>query len=130
MELTCRMGMNGWQEPHQLLWRGSMKNIVLALLLAASAAFAQMNISTGSISGTIVDPSWQVIPGAAVTLTFELNGEIRSTTTNNTGDFSFLALVEGPYTVRVQAQGFRQFVKSNNMVTAGARVALGSVRME
>jgi hypothetical protein len=81
-----------------------MKNIAFALLLAASAAFAQMNISTGSISGTVNDPSGQSIPGALVTLTFELNGETRSMTTSASGDFSFQALVEGQYSVRVQAQ--------------------------
>ena len=107
-----------------------MKNIALALLLAASVALAQMNISTGSISGTVVDPSGQVVPGAIVTLTFELNGEVRSVTTSATGDFSFLALVEGAYSVRVQAQGFRQFLKTNNVVTAGARLAMGSIQLE
>jgi hypothetical protein len=107
-----------------------MKNIALALLLAASAAFAQMNISTGSITGTVTDPSGQVIPGALVTLTFELNGEMRTATTSPTGDFSFLALGEGAYTVRVQSKGFRQFEQRNNVVTAGARLALGSLQLE
>ncbi len=107
-----------------------MKNVALVLLLAASVAFAQMNISTGSISGTVTDPSGQVIPNAAVTLVFELNGEVRSMTTSVSGDFNFQALVEGAYTVRVQAQGFRQFVKTNNVVTAGARIAMGSVQLE
>jgi Carboxypeptidase regulatory-like domain len=107
-----------------------MKNIALALLFAASAAFAQMNIATGSITGTVTDPSGQVIPGALVTLTYELNGEVRNATTSPAGDFSFLALVEGAYTVRAQAKGFRQFEQKNNVVTAGARLALGSVQLE
>ncbi|HLK63118.1 MAG TPA: carboxypeptidase-like regulatory domain-containing protein [Bryobacteraceae bacterium] len=107
-----------------------MKNIALALLFLASSAFAQMNISTGSISGTVIDPSGQVIPNAAVTLTFELNGEVRSMTSSPTGDFSFQALVEGPYSVLVQSQGFRQLLKTHIMVTAGARVSLGSVQLE
>jgi len=107
-----------------------MKNIVVLALVFACAALAQMNIATGSMSGTVTDPSGQVIPGAAITLTFELNGEVRSTTTDATGNFSFPALVEGPYTVKVQAQGFRQFIKRNNEVTAGARLALGSLQLE
>jgi hypothetical protein len=106
-----------------------MKNIFLQLLLA-SAALAQMNIATGSLSGTVTDPSGQVIPGASVTLIFELTGDVRTMVTNSSGDFSFQALVEGPYTVRVQAQGFRQFERRNNVLTAGARVALGSLEME
>src|ERR1700722_3416218 len=109
---------------HALLWRGSMKNIALALLFAASSAFAQMNIATGSISGTVTDSSGQVIPSALVTLTYELNGEIRTMTTTPSGNFSFPALVEGAYTVRALAKGFRQFQQKGNMGTAGARVAL------
>ena len=69
-----------------------MKNIALALLLAASSAFAQMNIATGSISGTVTDSSGQVIPSALVTLTYELNGEIRTMTTTPSGNFSFPVL--------------------------------------
>ena len=79
-----------------------MKNVVLLLLLAASLAMAQMNISTGSISGTVADSSGQIIPGALVTLTYEFNGEVRTQTTNSTGDFIFPALVEGSYTVRLR----------------------------
>jgi hypothetical protein len=106
-----------------------MKNIVLALLFA-SVALAQMNIATGSLSGTVIDPSGKVIPGAAVTLIFELNGEVRTATTGASGDFSFPALVERSYTVRVEAPGFRQFIRTSNVVTAGARVALGSIQLE
>ena len=98
-----------------------MKNIALALLFAASLAHAQMNIATGSITGSVTDSSGQTIPGALVTLTFELNGEVRTMTTNASGDYSFQALVEGAYTVRAQAKGFRQFEKRGNEVTAGAR---------
>src|SRR5580692_1201138 len=101
-----------------------MKNVALALLLAASVAFAQMNIATGSISGTVTDSSGQVIPGALVTLTYELNGEVRTATSNGSGDYSFQALVEGAYSVRAQAKGFRQLEKRGNMVTAGARVSI------
>jgi hypothetical protein len=101
-----------------------MKNIALALLFAASLAHAQMNIATGSITGSVTDSSGQTIPGALVTLTFELNGEVRTMTTNASGDYSFQALVEGAYTVRAQAKGFRQFEKRGNEVTAGARLSI------
>src|SRR5207253_11250248 len=53
-----------------------------ALLLALSA-FAQQG-STGAIMGTVSDPSGQVVPGAAVKVISELNGEERATNTNET----------------------------------------------
>src|SRR5258708_5730922 len=77
----------------------------LALIFALSA-YAQQG-STGSIAGTVADPSGQVVPGATVKLTFELNGEERTTTSNEGGDFFFGALTPGAYTVRIDAAGFR-----------------------
>ena len=79
--------------------------VIVRALLSAISASAQ--VLTGSLSGTVMDPSGQVIPGAAVRVTNELNGEERSGTTNETGDFAFQALVAGTYTIRVEAQGFR-----------------------
>src|SRR5438270_841786 len=66
-------------------------------LLVASSVFAQQ-ASTGSISGTVIDPSGQVIPGATVKITSELNRESRSGTTNETGDYFFGAVDPGVYT--------------------------------
>src|SRR5438552_3148691 len=100
----------------------------LAFFVSVSA-FAQQG-STGSIAGTVTDPSGQLVPGATVKLTSELNGEERSTTTNDTGDFYVGALVPGPYTVRVEAAGFRPFEqKGNNLLSAG-RLALGKLALE
>src|SRR5882672_1374350 len=79
--------------------------IVLVLMLAAVVSAQQG--STGTIAGTVSDPSGQAIPGAKVRLTFELNGEERAEVTNETGDFFFGALTAGLYTVRVEATGFR-----------------------
>jgi hypothetical protein len=107
----------------------SMRKLALVIgmaLLFAMAAFAQ----TGSISGTVMDPTGQVIPGAIVKLTFELNGEERSGTTSEVGDFNFPALVPGEYTIRVDAPGFRPLERKHNVVLAAGRLALGSLQLE
>src|ERR1041385_6779721 len=95
---------------------------VVALWFAVSA-FAQQ-ASTGSIAGTVTDPSGQVVPAASVRLTFELNGEQRNTATNETGDFFFGALAPGAYTVHVDAKGFRTLEQKGNILAASARLAL------
>jgi hypothetical protein len=103
-------------------------SILLALMLAAIVSAQQG--STGTITGTVVDPSGQIIPGAKVKLTFELNGEERSEVTNETGDFFFGALVPGSYTVRVEAPGFRPREQKGNILAAAARLALGKLQLE
>ena len=73
-----------------LMRNRSVLSIGLAALCAASV-FAQ----SSSLSGTVGDPSGKVIPGAAVKLTYELNGDIRSAVTDENGDFVFTALRAG-----------------------------------
>ena len=76
------------------------------MLMLTMSAYAQQG-STGSIAGTVADPSGQVVPKATVKVTSELNGESHTTVTNESGDFFFGAIVPGAYTVRVDAPGFR-----------------------
>jgi hypothetical protein len=100
----------------------------LALILPA-AVFAQQG-STGSIAGTVSDPSGQVVPGATVKLTSELNGESRTVLTNESGDFFFGAVTPAAYTVRVEASGFRPLEQKGNIVAASGRLALGKIQLE
>lgn len=86
--------------------------------------------STGTVTGTVLDPSGQIVPGAKVKLTFELNGEDRAEVTNESGDFFFGALVPGAYTIRIDAPGFRPLEQKNNMVVASGRLALGRLQLE
>src|SRR5258706_6268741 len=100
----------------------------LALLLTMSAHAQQS--STGSIAGTVADPSGQVVPKATVKITSELNGESRTAETSETGDFFFGAIAPGAYTVRVEAAGFRPIEQKGNMVLSSARLALGKMALE
>jgi hypothetical protein len=92
----------------------------LALLLAAApGAFAQ--ISTGNIYGKVTDESGAVLPGAVVTLGGELGA--RSTTVGSQGDFRFLNLDKGRYTVTVNMAGFGTVNRQLN-VTTGENVTV------
>ncbi len=81
---------------------------VLAVLLALpGTTYAQR--MTGELSGSVVDASGGVIPGADVTVTNEASGAVRRSVTNSDGFFAFAALPAATYTVTVQMQGFNSY---------------------
>ena len=108
-----------------------MKSFVIVIglsLLVATTAPAQ--ITSGLISGSLIDSSGLAIPGAQVKLISEVNGEERSGSTNAEGDFAFPGLAPGAYTVRIEAAGFRQLERKGNIVLAAGRLALGRLQLE
>ncbi len=68
---------------------------------------AQTTISTGSIVGTITDPTGAVVPGAKITITSKETGQSISLASTTTGTYNSGALLPGEYTVRVEAKGFK-----------------------
>jgi protocatechuate 3,4-dioxygenase beta subunit len=72
---------------------------LVVLLLAAAPAAAQ---NTGTISGTIIDNTGQVVPGATLTLISEATSDSRTTTSGSRGEFAFRAIEPGSYTVKVE----------------------------
>ena len=88
----------------------------------------QVQTVSGSLSGTVVDPSGNVVPAVGVKLLSERTGEERTATTNETGDFVFPALQPGTYTVTVEVAGFRPLKKTGNLLSAGnLALIVGSV---
>jgi hypothetical protein len=102
---------------------------LLALMLAP-VILAQTTISTGSIQGTVTDPSGAFVSGAKVTIRNAGTNQAIQATTNSTGTFASGALLPGQYTVRIEAQGFktselRVLVQVNTTAAANARLSLG-----
>jgi hypothetical protein len=77
---------------------------VLLSLGAASCTFAQ---STGSIRGTVTDPTGAAIANASVTATSTATGTVRTITTNESGIYVFPNLPIGSYTLKISASGFQ-----------------------
>src|SRR5207247_5879935 len=100
-----------------------VRSAVAALVIASPAA-AQ---DTGVVSGTVVDSSGQVVPGATVTLTNENTRDLRTLTSNERGDFSFRAVTPGSYTVKVELTGFRSIERRNNIVNASSQLDGGKL---
>ena len=82
--------------------------LTLAVLTASSiAVYAQTTVSTGSIQGTVTDPSGALVAGAKVTITNKSTARVINATTTSAGAYTSGALTPGDYTVRVEAKGFK-----------------------
>ena len=81
--------------------------VALCFTILGSVAMAQTTISTGSIQGTVVDPSGAVVSGAKVIVSNRSTGQSITTSTNSSGVYTSGALNPGNYVVRVEAQGFK-----------------------
>ncbi|MGH9633116.1 MAG: carboxypeptidase regulatory-like domain-containing protein, partial [Bryobacteraceae bacterium] len=100
--------------------------IYLASTLAATTLLAQ---TAGRITGTVVDPTQNVVVGAEITLINEGTGQTSATQSNNTGAFIFPNALAGTYTVRVQAPGFSVLERSRQVLNAGESLALGDLEL-
>jgi hypothetical protein len=88
---------------------------------------AQTTISTGSIVGSVTDPSGAVIPNAVVTITNTATGQTTRVTTTSAGTYASGALLPGTYNVSVTSQGFKTTVVRTVVqvgVTSSANIAL------
>jgi hypothetical protein len=81
--------------------------LVVLLLVSPALMRAQTTISTGSIQGTIVDPTGAVVAGAKVTIADNSTGQVITQTTGSAGTYASGALIPGNYRVRVEAKGFK-----------------------
>jgi hypothetical protein len=94
--------------------------LVVAVLLGVSAGSALAQAGYGGLSGTVTDATNAVIQNASVTLT-GVNGENRSSKTDDSGVYLFTALpVGGGYTVTVSAKGFETAKVTDLSTTVGA----------
>src|SRR5258708_37230900 len=60
----------------------------LCILFSAASVLAQTTISTGSIVGTVTDPSNAVVGGAKVLITNKGTNQVVTTTTTSSGAFN------------------------------------------
>ncbi|MEO7142491.1 MAG: carboxypeptidase-like regulatory domain-containing protein, partial [Bryobacteraceae bacterium] len=99
-----------------------------AILITAGWVFAQVG-GTGSIGGTVTDPSGASVSNATVTATNVATGVQTTHGTNDAGLFVLSLLPAGVYRVTVKATGFQTLSQENVAVDALATVAL-SLRLQ
>ena len=91
--------------------------LTLAFCMLSMPAAAQTG-STGTIQGTVFDPSGSAVPGATVTARNNQTGVSTKAVATKTGYFSIPLLIPGVYSVTVNASGFQTLVQNNVVVDA------------
>ena len=79
---------------------------------------------TGSIAGTVLDPSGSVLPKATVVIHRATGSSTRQAISDSQGRFSVDALSPGTYTAEITAQGFASNVRSGLLVVAGQQLSI------
>src|SRR5208337_3616877 len=97
----------------------------LAFLLICDTGTIRLHSqsSTGTIQGTVTDPSGQAMQGAHVAVVTESN-VVQRLVTGGDGKFVATGLPADTYTVEVSATGFSTQIRHDVVVAAGATVSL------
>jgi len=90
-------------------------------------------VTTATLSGTIVDPTGAVVPKAQIVLASESTGATRTVVSNREGVFSFSAVPSGDFDLTVTAKGFELYTQTgihldpqDNRVLREIKLTVGS----
>src|SRR5215467_736330 len=85
-------------------------SVLLLVLFASTVTFAQTS-GSGTITGTLTDPSGAVVPGGDVSITNTDTGIERKTTSNEAGIYNVTFLRPGHYEVGASKTGFTSVLR-------------------
>lgn len=114
----------------------SVKNLLsffcfVIFILSSGPTWAQ--IDTGSISGTVKDPSGAIVPDVHITLINDATAVKQKVDSSSTGGYVFEAVPPGTYTLQAATFGFKTYkltkiqVHVQSIVTADISLAVGAV---
>ncbi len=98
--------------------------VFAACLFLASSAWAQSQITSGTIQGEVTDEKGGVVPEATVEIRNLDTNLTKTQTTGSDGRFAFLLLPPGRYTVTISKTGFATVVQENVSLTVGQAISL------
>lgn len=92
-----------------------LRLVGLSLLILCVALLSRNSVAqstTGSVVGTLTDPTGSVIVHANVTLLNNTTGNKMTTPVSESGEYQFLSVPPGEYTLTIEAQGFKRFMQN------------------
>jgi hypothetical protein len=100
------------------------------LLLGSNAVFAQ-GVTTGSLSGTVIDTDGNSLPGANIVAIHKPSGTFYGTVTAADGRFSIPGMrVGGPYEVTVSFIGYGTWQQEDMIISLGAATTINVILAE
>jgi len=91
--------------------RWSCSMLVAVILFLAGTIAAQVG-NTGTVLGTVTDPSGAVVPGVSVMLRNTENNLTNEIVTDQSGEFRFLTVPAGRYELTAEKRGFTKVLHS------------------
>ena len=110
---------------------GSVFLVILLILTMQGTTGLGQGI-TGSITGTVTDPSGAGVPGATVRVLQVETNSARIVTTSDIGSYTVTQLPPGAYSVKVEKTGFKTFeqqgiiLEINQVSQINAQLGIGS----
>lgn len=102
--------------PGSLLILSALLMVGLVVFTAVPANAQQL---TGTLSATVYDQSGAVVPGATIVLKNAESGDVRRTTSDSSGYFTFTAVQPATYSISVSAKGFTTWTLTGLVMNLG-----------
>src|SRR5580700_6768056 len=112
-----------------MIRRRSLACLLLTVFAGLEVVAQQI---TGSLRGTVVDPSGAVVQSAAVNAQQTETGLTRTVITDRDGAYVFVELPIGHYQIRTEAKGYQKYLQEgitldiNETATVGIHLKLGA----
>jgi hypothetical protein len=117
---------SGGQPPYRQI--GSRVLLVFAVLsLLITISYSQ--VTSGTMYGTVKDPSGALVPGATVTVHSDATGVTRTVKGSSSGEFVVPNLLPGTYSVTVEAEGFKALKKEGVVLNAADKLNAGEFEL-
>jgi hypothetical protein len=114
----------------RLLKPGLFMQLTLLALLAAFFPGANLHAQTGTITGTVVDPTGAAIPGAQVQIINQSTGDVaRDATTDASGTFRALNVTAATYRIKVTAPGMEALDRDGVVLDQDQSLGLGTLSL-
>src|SRR5690349_4069127 len=91
---------------------------VVLFLLSTGLAAAQSKTS-GTLSGTVTDPTDSIVPGAKVTATNSATGTVLDATSDDRGEYRIPLMPPGVYDLKIEKPGFAAATRNGIPITVG-----------
>jgi Carboxypeptidase regulatory-like domain/TonB-dependent Receptor Plug Domain len=105
------------------------RSLMIALIAAAIACLTSApllaQVTSGTLFGTVKDPSGAYVKDASVTIANHANGITRTVTSGSDGAFVAPNLYPGTYTVTVEAKGFKKLETTGIVLSAADNLSAG-----